>query len=250
MPPCTQATITAETPCCGRYGPALCWRHRTKRHPRNPRRAERAGRNGRRGGCSTRMESTTINPSFGRAVRRTGRDDAPVKFFSIHRDEYPQLNKPADLLTGRTAADRRRLHPFLHVAPSWSGLFEEAGYRIRKRLFRHAVLPSLYIAAPTPRATPPAATAPDGFFAPAAARRPPRRARRGWSTRPQGIGQHGGQHRRHATPQTPTPTGEAIPELCKTAARSADERNDPLHPPTLQVSRRVRVLPQYTTDHR
>ena len=39
-----------------------------------------------------------LNPLSAETVRRSWTDDAPVKFFPIHRDEYPQLNNPQDLL--------------------------------------------------------------------------------------------------------------------------------------------------------
>ena len=72
-------------------------------------------------------------------------DDSPVKFFPIHRDEYPQRNSPTDLLPAQRLLTVDDYHPFLHVATLVETIFGEAGYRIESRFMESELFRSLYM---------------------------------------------------------------------------------------------------------
>lgn len=86
---------------------------------------------------SVSLIPTTISESW------TGQ--TPVRFFPIHRDEYPQANSPTDLLPAERLLSVGDYHPFLHVATLVERIFDEAGYRIRSRFFESEFFRSLYM---------------------------------------------------------------------------------------------------------
>lgn len=73
------------------------------------------------------------------------RDASPVKFFPIHRDEYPQRNGSSDLMPAERILSPDDYHPFLRIAPLVERMFHEAGYALRSRFFESDFFRSLYM---------------------------------------------------------------------------------------------------------
>lgn len=92
-------------------------------------------------------------------------DDSPVKFFPIHRDEYPQRNSPTDLLPAQRLLTVDDYHPFLHVATLVETIFGEAGYRIESRFMESELFRSLYMSGAYASRDTAALAARMGFFA-------------------------------------------------------------------------------------
>lgn len=84
----------------------------------------------------------SLNPE---TVCRSWTDDSPVKFFPVHRDEYPRQSGSADLLPAERLLSVDDYHPFLHVATLVETIFAEAGYRLCSRFFASAYFRSLYM---------------------------------------------------------------------------------------------------------
>lgn len=63
-------------------------------------------------------------------------DASPVKFFPIHRDEYPRRNGSSDLMPAERILSPDDYHPFLRIAPLVEQMFHEAGYTLRSRFSR------------------------------------------------------------------------------------------------------------------
>ena len=83
------------------------------------------------------LTSETVSESW------TG--DTPVRFFPVHRDEYPQRNNSEDLLPGERLLSTDDYLPFLHVATLAERIFEQTGYRVRSRFFGSEFFRSLYL---------------------------------------------------------------------------------------------------------
>lgn len=73
------------------------------------------------------------------------RDASPVKFFPIHRDEYPRRNGSSDLMPAERILSPDDYHPFLRIAPLVERMFHEAGYALRSRFFESDFFRSLYM---------------------------------------------------------------------------------------------------------
>ena len=73
------------------------------------------------------------------------RNASPVKFFPIHRDEYPRRNGSSDLLPAERILSPDDYHPFLRIAPLVERMFHEAGYALRSRFFESDFFRSLYM---------------------------------------------------------------------------------------------------------
>ena len=71
--------------------------------------------------------------------------ESPVKFFPIHRDDYPQQNSSTDLLPAERLLSVDDYHPFLHVASLVEQIFAEAGYVLKSEFFASAFFRSLYM---------------------------------------------------------------------------------------------------------
>ncbi len=71
--------------------------------------------------------------------------DTPVRFFPVHRDEYPQRNGSEDLLPAERLLSTDDYLPFLHVATLAERIFEQTGYRVRSRFFGSEFFRSLYM---------------------------------------------------------------------------------------------------------
>lgn len=79
------------------------------------------------------------------AICRSWTDDSPVKFFPVHRDEYPQRSSADDLLPAERILSPDDYHPFLHVATLVERIFAEAGYTLRSRFVETDLFRSLYM---------------------------------------------------------------------------------------------------------
>ncbi len=192
-----------------------------------------------------------LNPLSAETVRRSWTDDAPVKFFPIHRDEYPQLNNPQDLLPAERLLTVDDYHPFLHVATLVERMFEEAGYRIESAFFATPFFRSLYMSGAYPSRDTSAATARMGFFArrlaPATATASP--AGMVYAD-PKASVNTVGNIVDTATPQTTDADGEAIPELCNNGGSFGLTNGMIRFTPPTQVSAGFEYYLKYTTDHR
>lgn len=192
-----------------------------------------------------------LNPLSAETVRRSWTDDAPVKFFPIHRDEYPQLNNPQDLLPAERLLTVDDYHPFLHVATLVERMFEEAGYRIESAFFATPFFRSLYMSGAYPSRDTTAATARMGFFArrlaPATATASP--AGMVYAD-PKASVNTVGNIVDTATPQTTDADGEAIPELCNNGGSFGLTNGMIRFTPPTQVSAGFEYYLKYTTDHR
>ncbi len=72
-------------------------------------------------------------------------DDTPVRFFPVHRDEYPRASNPTDLLPVERMLSVDDYRPFLHIGTLLSAIFEKAGYRIESRFLQSDFFRSLYM---------------------------------------------------------------------------------------------------------
>ncbi|MDE6069977.1 MAG: hypothetical protein K2F92_03740, partial [Alistipes sp.] len=62
------------------------------------------------------LEIDYRKPLLPATILQSWTDASPVKFFPIHRDEYPQQNDALDLLPAERLMTVDDYHPFLHVA--------------------------------------------------------------------------------------------------------------------------------------
>ena len=72
-------------------------------------------------------------------------NDAPVKFFPIHRDSYEQQISGTDLLPAERLLTVDDYHPFLHLATLIEQIFREAGYTLRSDFFSSEFFRKLYL---------------------------------------------------------------------------------------------------------
>ena len=89
----------------------------------------------------------------------------PVRFFPVHRDEYPRSASPTDLLPNERLLSTDDYHPFLHVATLVERIFAEAGYRIESRFLASDFFRSLYMSGAYSSRDTAAAEARMGFLA-------------------------------------------------------------------------------------
>lgn len=191
------------------------------------------------------------SPLSAETVRRSWTDASPVKFFPVHRDEYPQLNNPQDLLPAERLLTVDDYHPFLHVATLAERIFEEAGYRIESAFFATPFFRSLYMSGAYPSHDTTAATARMGFYArrlsPATATASPTGM---VYADPKASAHTVGNIVETATPQTLDADGEAIPELCNNGGSFGTDNGMIRFVPPTQVSVGFEYYIKYTTDHR
>lgn len=190
-------------------------------------------------------------PLLPTTIRQSWTDSSPVKFFPIHRDEYPQQNSPQDLLPAERLLTVDDYHPFLHVATLVERMFEEAGYRIVSEFFQTPLFRSLYMSGAYPTRDTAAANARMGFcarrLAPVTATADPA----GWVyADPKAVVNTVGNIVETAAPQTPDADGEPIPELYNNG-NVLGIYNDMLRflPPT-ETNVGFEYYLKYTTDHR
>ena len=79
------------------------------------------------------------------SIFRSWTNTAPVKFFPIHRDEYPPQNNPHDLLPSEKILTVDDYHPFIHLATVMKTIFEMSGYKIKSKFFDSEFFQSLYM---------------------------------------------------------------------------------------------------------
>lgn len=192
-----------------------------------------------------------LNPLTSETVRRSWTDLSPVKFLPIHRDEYPQLNNPQDLLPAERLLTVDDYHPFLHIATLVERIFLEAGYRIESDFLASPFFRSLYMSGAYSSHDTTAAMARMGFYA---RRLGPATA----TASPAGIVYADPKASVHtvgnivetATPQTLDADGEAIPELCNNGGSFGLVDGAIRFTPPTQVTVGFEYYLRYTTDHR
>ena len=215
----------------------------------------RAGRAGWAEQASLRMLDALgveyREPLLPETIRKSWSDPSPVKFFPIHRDEYPQLNSSQDLLTAERLLTVDDYHPFLHLATLVETIFEEAGYRIESEFLKTPFFRQLYMSGAYATRDTAAAYARMGFrarrLAPATATASPA----GWVYADPKASVHTvGNIVDTATPQTLDADGEAIPELCNNGGSFDVENGMIRFVPAAQVDVGFEYYLKYTTDHR
>lgn len=177
--------------------------------------------------------------------------NTPVRFFPVHRDEYPQRNGSADLLPAERMLSVDDYHPFLHIASLVETIFSEAGYRIESRFIASEFFRSLYLSGAYPSRDTTAQAARMGFFA---RRLGPATARASSSGRvyadPKAIYNTVGNLVQTATPQTTDEDGAPIPELANNGGCFAVQDGTIVFTPPTEVSVGFEYYLKYTTDHR
>lgn len=178
-------------------------------------------------------------------------EPTPVRFFPIHRDEYPQHNSPTDLLPAERMLSVDDYHPFLHLATLVETLFAEAGYRIESRFFASEFFRSLYLSGAYPARDTRAQAARMGFFA---RRLGETTAQANASGRvyadPRALYNTVGNIVDTATPQSVDADGEPIPELVNNGGCFAATGGGIAFTPPTAVSAGFEYYLRYTTDHR
>lgn len=111
------------------------------------------------------LDVTFSAPLTPAAVVAGWTDSSPVKFFPVHRDEYPQRNGSQDLLPAERLLSVDDYHPFLHVSEIVERIFAGAGYRIRSRFLASEFFRGLYMSGAYPSRDTAAAESRMGFSA-------------------------------------------------------------------------------------
>lgn len=178
-------------------------------------------------------------------------DDAPVKFFPIRRDDYPQRNSSDDLLPAERMLSVDDYHPFLHVATLVEAIFRQSGYRIESRFMASEEFRSLYMSGAYPSRNTAAIASRMGFFA---RRLAPVAATADSDGRvvadPKAIGNSVGNLVETATPQSLDADGEPIPELHNNGGCFGLDNGKIAFTPTTEISAGFEYFLRYTTDHR
>ena len=176
--------------------------------------------------------------------------DTPVRFFPIHRDEYPRENNPTDLLPAERMLSVDDYFPFLHLKSLMTAI--NKGYRIESRFLESAFFRSLYMSGAYASHDTAAATARMGFYA---RRLDPATTRANSTGRvyadPTAIYNTIGNLVETATPQTLDVDGLPIPELFNNGEcfRTDEDGCIAFVPPT-SVDVGFEYYLRYTTDHR
>jgi hypothetical protein len=184
-------------------------------------------------------------------VRKSWTDAAPVKFFPIHRDEYPRQSNGQDLLTAERVLTVDDYHPFLHVATLVEKIFEEAGYTLESDFMKTPEFRELYMSGAYPSHDTTGAQARMGFHA---RRTGPATA----TASPAGMVYADPKSTTHtvgnivdtATPLTPDADGETIPDLYNNGGTFGVENGMIRFAPPTRVSVGFEYYLRYTTDHR
>lgn len=205
---------------------------------------------------AARRMFNTLGIDYGAAltadtVRKSWTDDTPVRFFPIHRDEYPQQSNGQDLLPAERVLTVDDYHPFLHVATLVEKIFEEAGYTLESDFMRTPEFRELYMSGAYPSHDTAGAEARMGFrarrTAPATATASPT----GWVyADPKSTIHTVGNIVETATPLTPDADGEAITDLYNNGGTFGTENGMIRFMPPTQVRVGFEYYLKYTTDHR
>lgn len=184
-------------------------------------------------------------------VAESWTNDSPVKFFPIHRDEYPQGNSSTDLLSPDRLLTVDDYYPFLHIATLVKRIFAEAGYTIESRFLESPLCQSLYMSGAYSSHDTTAAAARMGFFA--------RRLAPSTTTadylgcayaNPLLTFSSLGNLVDTATPQSLDVDGEPIPELMNNGNCFSVENRRIVFTPPAAVSVGFEYYLKYTTAHR
>ncbi len=177
--------------------------------------------------------------------------DTPVRFFPVHRDEYPTEYNSSDLLPAERMLSVDDYRPFLHIASLLNVLIEKAGYRIESRFLESDFFRSLYMSGAYSSHDTAAADARMGFYA---RRLAPATASANATGRvyadPTALYNTIGNIVETATPQTLDADGEPIPELVNHGGcfRLKDGKIQFAPPTSVEVG--FEYYLRYTTDHR
>lgn len=197
------------------------------------------------------LEIDYRKPLLPATILQSWTDSSPVKFFPIHRDEYPQQNDSLDLLPAERLMTVDDYHPFLHVATLVERMFEESGYRLVSEFFETPFFRSLYMSGAYSTRDTTAAIARMGFHARRLAPVTATASVAGWVyADPKAAINTVGNLVETATPQTLDADGQPIPELYNNG-NVLELYNDMLRfvPPT-ETTVGFEYYLKYTTDHR
>ncbi len=78
-------------------------------------------------------------------IARSWEDDSPVKFFPVHRDQYPIETASVGLLPPEKILSTMDYHPFISVERVIRAIFEQAGYTVESRFFSSEYFRSIYM---------------------------------------------------------------------------------------------------------
>lgn len=178
-------------------------------------------------------------------------DSSPIKFFPIHRDQYPQQNGSSDLMPAERLLSVDDYHPFLHIASVVEAIFAQAGYTIESRFMESVEFQSLYMSGAYPSHDTTVIARKMGFQA---RRISPVTAKANYLGRvaadPNTTANTVGNIVETATPQTLDTDGEPIPELANNGGCFGFDGKSILFRPTAEVSVGFEYYLKYTTDHR
>ena len=184
-------------------------------------------------------------------IRKSWTDASPVKFFPIHRDEYPQQNNGRDLLAAERILTVDDYHPFLHVATVVEQIFEEAGYEIESAFMQQPEFRELYMSGAYPSHDTTGMQARMGFYARRLSAVTATASPAGWVyADPTATAHTVGNIVETATPQTLDADGEAIPELSNNGGTFEVKDRMIRFVPPVQVRAGFEYYLKYTTDHR
>lgn len=184
-------------------------------------------------------------------IRDSWTASTPVRFFPVHRDEYPQRNSSTDLLPAERLLSTDDYHPFLHVATLVERIFDEAGYRIESRFFDSELFRSLYMSGAYSSGDTAAAEARMGFFA--------RRLSSASATaneagrviaNPLSVLNSVGNIVETATAQSVDADGEVVEGLCNNGGCFALDGGRICFTPLVETSVGFEYYLKYTTGHR
>lgn len=177
--------------------------------------------------------------------------DTPVRFFPIHRDEYPRESNPTDLLPAERMLSVDDYLPFLHIDALFKAIFEKTGYRIESQFLQSDFFQSLYMSGAYASHDTAAAAARMGFYA----RRLASASAQASSTgrvyaNPKAIYNTVGNIVETATPQTLDADGEPIPELANNGGCFRMDDGKIVFVPPTSIDVGFEYYLRYTTDHR
>lgn len=179
------------------------------------------------------------------------RDDSPVKFFPVVRDEYPRRNASQDLMPAERLLSVDDYHPFLHLASVLEAIFAEAGYAMQSRFLHSEFFRSLYMSGAYARHDTTTLFARMGFVA---GRRTAASAEADTSGRvyadPAARYHSVGDIVETAAPQAADDGGEPLDGLCNNGSCFGTEQGRIRYRPLADIAAGFEYRLRYTTDHR
>lgn len=177
--------------------------------------------------------------------------DTPVRFFPVHRDEYPRANGSDDLMPVERMLSVDDYRPFLHLGTVVEAIFGQAGYRVQSDFLHGEFFQSLYMSGAYASHDTAAATARMGFHA---RRLAPATAQAGPTGRvfadPAAIYNTVGNIVETATPQTLDADGEPIADLANNGGCFRMQNGKIAFVPPTAVRVGFDYYLRYTTDYR